>query len=106
MRISLEKLNFTSLPDIEHFHSILTKKCISLEEYQSCQEVWNREGMITFADYVRYYNDADVIGFVEAVEKIIANERANNLDIFKESISLPGLTQRYLFQRLDKKIIL
>ena len=71
-----------------------------MEEHQACQEVWNREGMTTFSDYVRYYNNADVIGFVEAVEKMLVNERANNLDMFKESISLPGLTQRYLFMNL------
>ena len=73
---------------------------ITMEEHQACQEVWNREGMTTFSDYVRYYNNADVIGFVEAVEKMLVNERANNLDMFKESISLPSLTQRYLFMNL------
>ena len=58
-----------------------------------CWKAWNVQGMRTFGDYVRFYNDRDVIGFVEAVEKIISNERDNGLDIFKESISLPGLTQ-------------
>ena len=56
--------------------------------------------MSMFADYVTYYNNADVIGFVEAVEKIIAHEINNGLDIFKVSVSLPGLTQRYLFANL------
>ena len=59
-----------------------------------------REGMVKFEDYVRYHNNADVIGFVEAVEKIVANEKANGLDIFKESVSLPGLTQS-LFLKLS-----
>ena len=93
---------YTPLPDIEQFHSILTKKSITPEEYQTCQDAWTHEGMRTFEDYVRYYNDAGVIGFAEAIEKIITNERTNNLDIFKESISLPGLTQRYLIKKLDK----
>ena len=57
--------------------------------------------MSTFADYVRYYNNADVIGFVEAVNKMIMNERENNkLDMFKDTVSLPGLTQKYLFMNL------
>ena len=30
------------------------------------------------------------------------NERVNKLDMFKDFISLPGLTQRYLFRKLDK----
>ena len=57
--------------------------------------------MEKFGDYVKYYNNADVIGFVEAVEKMMANERNNKLDMFKESISLPGLTQRYMFMNLE-----
>ena len=57
--------------------------------------------MSTFADYVRYYNNADVIGFVKAVNKMIMNERENNkLDMLKDSVSLPGLTQKYLFMNL------
>ena len=56
--------------------------------------------MSTFADYVRYYNNADVIGFVEAVEKIIAREINNGLDMFNVSVSLPRLTQIYLFANL------
>ena len=63
------------------------------------------QDMQTFSDYVRYYNNADVIGFVEAVDKMVANEKsANGLDMFKISVSLPGLTERYLFSKLDDKI--
>ena len=58
--------------------------------------------MTTFADFVRYYNNSDVIGFVEAVDKMITNERDNNrLDMFKDSVSLPGLTQKYMFMNLS-----
>ena len=60
------------------------------------------EGRTTFADFVCYYNNADVIGFVEAVDKMITNERDNNqLDMFKDSVSLPGLIQKYLFMHLS-----
>ena len=58
--------------------------------------------MTTFADFVRHYNNADVIGFVEAVDKMIVNERDNNkLDMFKDSVSIPGLAQKYLFMNLS-----
>ena len=77
-----------------------TAKSISSEEFES-YKVWNREGMTTFGDYVKYYSNGDVVSFVEAVEKMIKNERANKLDMFKDSVSLPGLTQRYLFKNLD-----
>ena len=58
--------------------------------------------MKTFADYVRYYNNHDVIGLVEAIEKMVAIENKNGLDVFKESVSLPGLTRKYLFSKLQQ----
>ncbi len=58
--------------------------------------------MKTFADYVKYYNNADVIGFTEAITKYLALKQTMGLDVFKVSISLPGLTKRYLFQNLPK----
>ena len=49
--------------------------------------------------YILFYNNADVIGFVEAVNKMLKDYTARGLDMFKISVSLPGLTQRYIFNR-------
>ena len=95
----MEKLELPGLPeDREKFRSILAKETISDEEFQKCHRVWEDQGMTKFVDYVKYYNNADVIGFVEAVEKMIANEKNNRLDIFKDAISLPGTTGYYTVQ--------
>ena len=56
--------------------------------------------MTTFADYLRHYNNYDVIGLVIAIEKMLAVEKSEGLDIFKNSISLPTLTKQYLFNKL------
>ena len=54
-----------------------------------------RSDVKTFAEYKRYYIDRNVLGLVVAVQKIICIENENKLDIF--NVSLPRLTQRYLF---------
>ena len=56
--------------------------------------------MQEFGDYVKYYNNLDVTGLVEGIEKMIKVKIADRLDMFKDSVSLPGLTQRYLFRNL------
>ena len=56
----------------------------------------------TFGDYVRLYNNLDVVGLIQVIEEMLKIERENKLDPFKEAVSLPGLTQHYLFQNLDK----
>ena len=55
------------------FRSILTEKPITQDEFQWYRGVWTVEGMTTFGDFVCYYSNADVIGFVEAVDKLITN---------------------------------
>ena len=67
-------------------------KSITGETYQSCVDVWNsmpttRSDVKTFADYTRYYNDRDVLGLVEAVQKMIRIEHENKLDIFKSQFA-------------------
>ena len=56
--------------------------------------------MKCFGDYVKYYNDLDVIGLVQGIEKMIDIKITEGMDMFKDSVSLPGLTQRYLFRNL------
>ena len=82
------------------FYSILTKKTISNADLESCENAW-QEGW-TFADFVKFYNDADVIGFTEALVKYLKFNQTMKLDVFKMSMSLPGLTKRYVFQNLPK----
>ena len=97
---SLEKLNYPSLPAREQFYSTLTKSAISEEEYNECLRVWNEKNMKQFGDYVKYYNDLDVSGLVEGIEKMMKVKIDDRLDMFKDSVSLPGLTQRYLFRNM------
>ena len=97
---SLEKLNCTELPPRKAFYSLLKNETISEEDYETCQQVWNEKNMQRFGDYVQYYNNLDVTGLVEGVEKMIKVKINDRLDMFKDSVSLPGLTQRYLFRNL------
>ena len=82
------------------YYSILTDKTIPNEEVDYAQQMWDQLDIYTFAGYVKYYNDADVTGCVEAVTKMLENKKEKGLDMFKISVSLPGLTQRYLFTNL------
>ena len=99
---SLEKLNCTELPPKEAFYSTLTNEGISEEDYEACQMVWKEKKMERFGDYVAYYNNLDVSGMVEGIEKMIKVKISDQMDMFKDSVSLPGLTQRFLFRQLGE----
>ena len=57
--------------------------------------------MSTFKDYLIWYNNRDVKPFLEALEKQLTFYKNFGLDMFKDGISVPGLTLKYLFKNKD-----
>ena len=66
----LDKLEETPLPLHETFYSSLKNQNITEEEDQYCQQVWEENEMVTFKDFLIWYNNLDVVPFLEAVEKM------------------------------------
>ncbi len=98
----LKKLDQTTLPEHKEFYSSLKNNNISEEEYQYCQRVWTENNMTSFRDYLEWYNGLDVSPFMEALEKQSEFYQGElHLDMFKDAISVPGLTLRYLFNTID-----
>ena len=62
--------------------------------------------MKTFKDFLEWYNNLDVIPFVEAVEKMKVFYKERKLDLFKDGVSLPGLTLKYLMKGTEAKFSL
>ena len=96
----LLKLDDRALPPQSAFFSRLTNEGISDEEYARCQAVWRDNRMTTMRDYLIWYNNRDVEPFLEAIAKQATFYRDRHIDIFKDGISVPGLTLLYLFNDL------
>jgi len=97
------KLDHPTLPTHQAFYSSLTNRNISVEEYQYCQRVWDEQGMVSFRDFLVWYNNLDVEPFVIAVKKMLDFWREREIDMFKDGVSVPGLTMKYLFHFLDEQ---
>ena len=57
--------------------------------------------MSTFKDFLVWYNNLDVVPFLEAVEKMSQFWQERKIDMFKDGVSVPGLTLKYLFSYLS-----
>ena len=99
----LERLDDTALPPKEAFFSRLKNEGISDEDYASCQEAWRVNGMTTLRDFLVWYNNKDVVPFLQAIDRQFAFYRQRGIDMFKQGISVPGLTLLYLFNDLPEK---
>ena len=91
----MDKLEQTSLPPYAAFYSTLKNQNISEEEYRYRQQVWEENQMITVKEFVTWYNNLDVVPFLEDIEKMSASWQEWNIDMFKDGISVPGLTLKY-----------
>ena len=94
------KLEDSALPPQEAFYSRLKNEGISDEDYARCQVVWRDNGMKTMHDFLVWYNNRDVVPFLDAIDKQFAFYKQQNIDMFKDGVSVPGLTLLYLFNEL------
>ena len=102
-----EKLYATEIPSAEYFdddgkdeEDAETKE----QKREKAVAVWKSKNMKYFYEYLKYYNDLDVVPFVEAVERMFEFYRTKDLDIFIDAISLPGLVTKFLFKMVPEDV--
>ena len=96
----LQKLEDRALPPQAAFYSQLKSEEISDADYARCQAVWHDNGMTTLRDYLVWYNNRDVTPFLEAIAKQFTFYCDRGIDMFKDGISVPGLSLLHLFNDL------
>ena len=94
------KLDDQALPTQTAFFSQLKNEGISDTDYAACQAVWRDNRMTTMRDYLIWYNNRDVEPFLEAIAKQATFYNDRHIDMFKDGISVPGLSLLYLFNGL------
>ena len=94
------KLEDRALPPQAAFFSQLKNEGISDTDYARCQAVWHDNQMKTLREYLIWYNNRDVTPFLDAITKQFAFYRDRDIDMFKDGISVPGLSLLHLFNDL------
>lgn len=64
---SPDKPNFPGLPD---YPTCYSRFVLARQEWEECNRLFQENGMSTFADWMRYYNDLDVTPGFEGLEKM------------------------------------
>ena len=95
---SPEKLSFPSLPPPKDFYSKVASSnpINSQEDYYKQKEIWQKEGIQTFKDYLIYYTNLDTAPFCIALKNFIEMYSSEKIDIFKDFVTLPGVARKML----------
>ena len=100
----LSKLEERHLPPHDAFYSSLKNSNITEDEYNLCHRAWADNNMKTLKDFLCWYNNKDVGPFLLALEQQVQFYADLGVDMFKDAISVPGITLRYLFKTLPKNV--
>ena len=85
------------------------------ESYQYLLDIWNHESMCTFEDFLRWYNNKDVVPTLEAMQKMLAFYHKKRIDMLKLGCTLlnlainciqkPTSAKFYPFTETDKDLL-
>jgi hypothetical protein len=101
---NFDVLNQTTIPSKEAFNSSLKGTTISDDDYKRVEFVWNHYGMKSIKDLLIWYNNLDVVPFVDAIKVQREFYRQYELDMFKDGVSLPGLAEKIMFNTSFKDL--
>ena len=97
---SPDKLAFPGLPPYMAWYSKLKGEYVlTLKEYDDCHRIFKERDMQTFGDWLEYYNNLDVAPFLEALQKMKEFYTSLGIDILKDAVSLPGVSEKYILRK-------
>ena len=92
-----DKLDYKGLPPYTCWYSQLKNSfTLTPKEYDEYKRFFQERGTQTFGDWLEYYNNLDVTPFLETLEKMKAYYTKLGVDIFKDAVSLPGVSMQYI----------
>ena len=77
-----DKLAYQGFPDYLAWHLRQTAEyLLTLQEWRACKQTFRESRMMSFADWLRYYNKPDVFPFIKALQKMktFYGERGNDI---------------------------
>ena len=73
------------------------------ENYALLEKLWKMEKMTTFRDFLRWYNNKNVVPTLQAMKKMMKFYHAQKIDMLKLGCTLPNLANICLHKSTDRK---
>ena len=99
---SYDKLSHVDPVSYEDFDSSL-QPTITRGEYEQFLKLFKANDCTTISDWLRIYNVADVIPFMEAFRKMSGQYYPDKIDLCKDPVSVPGISLTYVLNKSPEK---
>ena len=74
------------------------------QNYDDLKSVWRDRDMKNLGDFLEYYVNLDTGPFVTATQILLDNYRCDDVDVFKNAVSAPGIARKMLFDSSNKQL--
>ena len=100
---SHEKLSHEGPVRYEDFYSNLKSSNITRDEYEQFLKLFKENDCTTMGDWLRVYNVADVVPFIEAFKKMAGQYYLDKVDVCKDAVSIPSISMTYVLNKFLEK---
>ena len=100
---SYKKLSHVGPVSHEDFYSSLKSSNITRDEYEQFLKLFKENDCTTMGDWLRVYNVADVVPFIEAFRKMAGQYYPDKIDVCKDAVSIPGISMTYVLNKSLEK---
>ena len=99
---SHEKLSHVGPVTYEYFYRSL-KPTITRDGYEQFLKLYVEYDYTTMGDWLRVYNVADVVPFIQALRKMAGQYYPDKIDVCKDAVSIPGISMTYVLNKSVEK---
>ena len=97
------KLSHVGSVEYDNFYSELKGGfTITQDEYEDFVREFNSRGCVMMMDWLRVYNEADIILFIKAVDKTRNQYYPNEIDMLKDAVIILGISMTYMLNKTLK----
>ena len=100
---SHEKLSHVGPASYDDFYSNLKSCNITRDEYEQFLKLFKGNDCTTMGDWLRVYNVADVVPFIEAFRKMAEQHYPEKIDMCKGAVSISGISMTYVLNKSLEK---
>ena len=86
----------------EDFYSSI-KSTITRDAYEQFLKLFKENYCTTMGNWLRVYNVADVVPFIEAFMKMAVQYYPDNIDVCKDAVSMPNISMTYVLNKSLEK---
>ena len=98
-----KKLSHVGPVSHEDFYTSLKSSSVTRDDYERFLKLFKENDCTTMGDWLRVYNAADVVPFIEAFRRMAEHYYLDKIDVCKDAVNILGISMTYVLNKSLEK---